>query len=291
MPNDVITPPGQRSESRNPTTSPSRWRLLGLPVDRVDMDAATQVVVALIERTRRERGARSGHSTSGDCPTIQQIVTLNPEMVMSARKDASLRDVIQRRAALVTPDGVGLVWASRLLGGGLTQRVAGVDLIERLAPIAAERGYRLFLVGAGRGVATEAARGLRARSPGLLIAGVHDGSSSESDADAILAAIQDAQPDLICVAFGSPAQELWLANHSQQLGAVVAIGVGGAFDFIAGAVKRAPGWMRTLGLEWLYRLVRQPWRWRRMLALPRFVGAVLGEWVRAWPRPRMNVGA
>lgn len=256
------------------------WRLLGLPVDRVDMEAAIAAVDDLIERARR---ARLHPFTDGDSPALHQIVTLNPEMVMAARRDARLRGIIQR-AELVVADGVGVVWASRLLSGGLRERVAGVDLIERLAPVAAQRGYRLFLLGGRPGVAVEAAHRLRARSPELVIAGVHDGSSEPCDASAILAAIRDADPDLLCVAFGSPTQERWLADHSQQLGAVVAVGIGGALDFIAGAAKRAPRWMRALGLEWLYRLARQPWRWRRMLALPRFVVAVLWQWGRGHDR-------
>lgn len=277
MLNDVVSPPHEVATPNKRSTPPGRWLLLGLPVDRVDMEAAAWAVIELIEQARRER---KSHAPNAGTPALRQIVTLNPEMVMAAQRDGVLRSVIQR-AALVTPDGVGVVWASRLFGGGPRERVAGVDLIQRVAPIAAERGYRLFLLGARPGVAHEAARRLRERAPGLLIAGVHEGTPDRQDANAILRAIRDADPDLLCVAFGSPAQERWLAEHKEQLGAVVAVGVGGALDFIAGAVRRAPRWMRALGLEWLYRLIRQPWRWRRMLALPQYVVAVLGEWVRS----------
>src|SRR5262249_44835572 len=134
----------------------------------------------------------------------------------------------------------------------------------------------LFLLGAAPGVADEAADQLRARHPDLVVAGTLSGSPAEAAADTILGAIRAARPNVVCVAFGSPAQERWIAAHRAQLGALVAVGVGGALDFLAGRVPRAPGWMRRAGLEWLYRLWRQPWRWRRMLALPRFALAVLG---------------
>jgi N-acetylglucosaminyldiphosphoundecaprenol N-acetyl-beta-D-mannosaminyltransferase len=287
MSNDVLSgPDGSIKRSELPASS-SRWRVLGLPVDRVNMDGATQTLAAMIERARRER--REGH-LEASWPQLRQVVTLNPEMVMAAQRDDALRSIIQR-AALVVPDGVGVVWASRLLGGGLVERVAGVDLFERLAPLAEERGYRLFLLGGRPGIAREAARRLRAQSPGLTIVGAHSGSADGREAGKILTAIRDADTELLCVAFGSPIQERWIAEYGQQLGAVVAIGVGGALDFIAGAVKRAPRWMRATGLEWLYRLMRQPWRWRRMLALPRFVVAILLEWAHARSRREVRVGA
>ncbi|MGH2486900.1 MAG: WecB/TagA/CpsF family glycosyltransferase, partial [Ktedonobacterales bacterium] len=126
--------------------------------------------------------------------------------------------------------------------------------------------------------------------PGVVIAGTYVGSPHESDADAILTAIHQARPDALVVAFGVPAQERWLAAHAEQLGATVAVGVGGALDYIAGTVQRAPAWMRRAGLEWLFRLIRQPWRWRRMLALPRFALAVGRDWASERPRPGDNGG-
>jgi N-acetylglucosaminyldiphosphoundecaprenol N-acetyl-beta-D-mannosaminyltransferase len=160
-----------------------------------------------------------------------------------------------------------------------------VDLVERLAALSAERGYRLFLLGGARGVAAEAARRLRARYPGVVIAGICVGSPHPRDADAVLATIRQARPDALVVAFGVPVQELWLAAHAEQLGVTVAVGVGGALDYFAGTVQRAPRWMRQAGLEWLFRLIRQPWRWRRMLALPRFALAVGRVWASERLRP------
>lgn len=267
-----------------PANGSGRWRLFDLPVDRVDLDSAARRIARMIERGRSER---ADDATTWPQPLLaatQRVVTLNPEMVMAARHDAKLRESIQH-AALVTADGVGVIWAARLLGGGWLARVTGVDLVERLAALSAERGYRLFLLGGAEGVAAEAARRLRARYPGVVIAGICVGSPNDRDADAVLATIRQARPDALVVAFGVPAQEIWLTAHAEQLGVTVAIGVGGALDYIAGTVRRAPRWMRRAGLEWLFRLIRQPWRWRRMLALPRFVLAVGRVWASERLRP------
>jgi N-acetylglucosaminyldiphosphoundecaprenol N-acetyl-beta-D-mannosaminyltransferase len=162
------------------------------------------------------------------------------------------------------------VLAARLLGVRLRERVTGVDLLEAFTGLAAERGFRIYLLGAPPGVARAAGEALVRRHPGLVVAGSYAGSPATEAAETILARLAAARPDALFVAFGSPAQERWLAARRGQLGAAVAIGVGGALDMLAGRVPRAPHWMRRAGLEWLYRLWRQPWRWRRMLALPHF---------------------
>ncbi|HKV83115.1 MAG TPA: WecB/TagA/CpsF family glycosyltransferase [Ktedonobacterales bacterium] len=288
MRDDSTTVLDEGAPDRIPANSVGRWRLFDMPVDRVDMDVAIGRVAAMIERGRRWRAEQEAavpaHGPSGPMRATQRIVTLNPEMVMAARHDAALRESV-RSAALVTADGVGVIWAARLLGGGPLARVTGVDLVDRLAELSAERGYRLFLLGGAEGVAAEAARRLRGRYPGVVIAGTYVGSPHEGDAEAILTVIRQARPDALAVAFGVPAQERWLAAHAGQLGATVAVGVGGALDYIAGAVPRAPRWMRRAGLEWLFRLIRQPWRWRRMRALPRFALAVGWVWASERPRP------
>jgi N-acetylglucosaminyldiphosphoundecaprenol N-acetyl-beta-D-mannosaminyltransferase len=196
-------------------------------------------------------------------------------MVMATRRDSALRATIQD-ADLVVPDGVGVVWAARLAGERVPGRVPGVDLLAAFAARAARRGYRIFLLGGAAGVAEAAGAHLVKRFPGLVVAGTFAGSPSSADEPEILGRIVAARPDAVFVAFGSPAQERWIARTRGQLGVAVAIGIGGALDFLAGRVPRAPGWMRQLGLEWLYRLWREPWRFRRMLALPRF--AVLALW-------------
>jgi N-acetylglucosaminyldiphosphoundecaprenol N-acetyl-beta-D-mannosaminyltransferase len=239
--------------------SPRRKRVLDIPVDDVGMVEA----LAWVER------AIAAARSAGRRTAARQIVTLNPEIVMMARTNAALRSVIAE-AGLVVPDGIGVVWAA-----GLRSRVAGVDLLLALAEIAATRGYRLFLLGAAPGVAVAAAEALRKRFPSLAIAGIYPGAPNPAEREAITARIRAARADVVFVAFGAPAQELWIADARGALGAAVAIGIGGALDFVAGRQPRAPEWMRQRGLEWLFRLLRQPWRWRRMLALPRFAAAVL----------------
>ncbi len=203
-----------------------------------------------------------------------QICTVNPEFVMHALRDPAFFRTLER-ADLNVPDGVGLLWAGRILKQPLRERVPGVELMEALAARAAERGWRVFLLGAAEGVADRAAAVLQRRCPGLAVVGTFAGSPRPEDAPEILERLRRARPDLLFVAYGAPQQDLWIARYQPALRIPVAMGVGGAFDFIAGVVPRAPRWMREIGLEWLYRLIRQPWRWRRMRALPRFVLAVL----------------
>jgi N-acetylglucosaminyldiphosphoundecaprenol N-acetyl-beta-D-mannosaminyltransferase len=205
-----------------------------------------------------------------------QIVTVNPEFVMAAQSDVEFRHIING-AALALPDGVGILWASRRLGQPLPDRIPGVDLVERLAALSARRGYRLFFLGAMPGVADKAARVLHQRYPGLVIAGTHSGSPRPEDDQGIVAQVCAAQPQVLLVAYGAPAQDRWIARNLDRVGVPVCIGVGGAFDYLAGVYPRAPKWLRQLGLEWLHRLITQPWRWRRMLALPRFVWLVLSN--------------
>jgi N-acetylglucosaminyldiphosphoundecaprenol N-acetyl-beta-D-mannosaminyltransferase len=144
-----------------------------------------------------------------------------------------------------------------------------------LAQEAADLGWRVFFLGAATGVAERAAQILVDRYPGLQIAGCYAGSPADVESPAIVKRIQEAATDLLFVAYGAPKQDLWLANHLAATGAPVGIGVGGTFDFITGRSRRAPGWIQRMGLEWLYRLIREPWRWRRQLALPHFALLVL----------------
>lgn len=246
-----------------------RMTLLGLPVDHARTGDALEVMAGAVER-RRSASARQ---------ETAHVVTLNPEMAMAAQRNGPLRDAIVA-ADLVVPDGIGIVLAARARGQRLPERVTGVDLLDAFAAVAAQRGYRLFLLGAAPGVAEAAGQALALRHPGLVIAGTFAGSPTVEDETEVRAGVAAAQADALFVAFGTPAQECWVARQRGQLGAAVAVGVGGAFDMLAGRVPRAPRWLRRVGLEWLYRLWREPWRWRRMLALPRFAVAVLGEGTR-----------
>jgi N-acetylglucosaminyldiphosphoundecaprenol N-acetyl-beta-D-mannosaminyltransferase len=199
-----------------------------------------------------------------------QIVTLNPEMLVVAHDDPSFRDVLNH-SDLNVADGVGLTFAARWLGHRLRQRVTGSDGIYILAAQCARLGYRPYFLGAAPGVAELVAQRLAQENPGLDVAGSYAGSPRAEDEEAVIAQVRAAVPDLLFVAFGVPAEENWIFRNRGRLGVPVMIGVGGAFDFVAGVTKRAPLWMRRAGLEWLYRLIREPWRWRRQLALPRFL--------------------
>ncbi len=212
------------------------------------------------------------------------LVTLNPELLMSARVNRAFWQLLQT-TDLNVPDGVGLVWALRRRGVPAPMRVAGSDLFELVCARAAQRGWRPFLLGAAPGVAEKAAAVLQARYPGLQVAGCYAGSPAPEEEDAIVARVQASGADLVFLAYGSPAQELWLGRNLARTGARLGIGVGGAFNFVAGVTPRAPLWMRQMGLEWLHRLILQPWRWRRQRVLPLFVWLVLTSQDRPLVKP------
>mgnify|MGYP001585241115 CR=1 FL=1 len=231
--------------------------ILGVRVDDVTGDET----LALVERFIAER-------------VPHQICTVNPEFIMAAQRDEAFRNVINN-AALCLPDGVGVLWAARRLGHPLRERVGGTDMAERIAARASQLGWKMYFLGAAPGVAEQAAAVLQARYPGIAVAGTFAGSSTLSEENASVERILAARPNVLLVAFGAPAQDVWIARNQPRLQVPVAVGVGGAFDFIAGVTRRAPRWVQRLGFEWLHRLVREPWRWRRQLALPRFVWRVL----------------
>ena len=206
---------------------------------------------------------------------LHQIATTNPEFVMAAQQDAAFRQVLWE-ADLCIPDGIGLLYAAWWLGRPLPQRVPGSELITHLAGLAAENGWRLFLLGAAPGVAEEAADLLQQQYPGLHIAGAYAGSPDPAENEAIVRRINDSQADMLFVAYGASRQDKWIARNKEALTTVrLAMGVGGSLDFITGRAVRAPRWLQKVGLEWLHRLIHEPWRWRRMLALPRFTLKVL----------------
>lgn len=205
-----------------------------------------------------------------------QIITANAEMVMAAQEDETFKEILWQ-GDLVCGDGAGVVWASKQYGQPLPERVTGIDLITGFLPKAVEKGYSLFLLGAAPGVAELAGQELEKRYPGLKIVGTEDGYFSKENEQTILTKIKQLKPDILLVALGFPRQEKWIKQHLNYLGVPVAIGVGGTLDVLSGKVERAPVWMQKSNLEWFYRLVKEPKRAIRMLALPKFVWKVLSQ--------------
>lgn len=232
-------------------------RVLGVRVDCVDMAAALARIEAFVDAGGRHL-----------------VATVNPEFVMRAHDDIEFARVLES-AALCIPDGSGVVWAARRQGCDLSSPVTGVDLIPLLAALCARRAFRLYLLGAAPGVADELARQLQKEHPDLKVA-AHAGSADPSSDDETVALIQAERPHVLLVAYGAPKQELWIDRVGDRLnGVAVAIGVGGSFDYLTGRVPRAPLWMRRVGMEWLFRLARQPWRIRRMAVLPTYAVKVM----------------
>ena len=231
-------------------------RILGVRVDCLDMQATLDRVEGLV-------GAGGRHL----------VATVNPEFIMRAHRDPEFARVLES-ADLCLADGTGVVWAARRQGCSLAGPVTGTDLIPPLAALCAKRGFRLFLLGAATGVAAELAARLRTAHPQLEVA-AHPGSPDPSPDEETLRLIRGHGTQVLLVAFGAPKQELWIDRVKDRLGAVVGMGVGGAFDYLTGRVPRAPMWMRNAGLEWMYRLINQPWRIRRMAVLPMYAIKVL----------------
>jgi N-acetylglucosaminyldiphosphoundecaprenol N-acetyl-beta-D-mannosaminyltransferase len=237
--------------------SSNRHWLLGVPVD----DATESDVLRVVRDRVRAR-------------QCTQIATVNAEFVVKAQHDEEFREVL-RTVEIATADGAGVLWALRRAGVRILRRVGGSDLIWSISAQAAELGHRVFLLGAAPGVAAAAAEKLRARYPALQVAGTYVGSPDEGEQATIVDLIRRSEADIVFVAFGAPSQDVWIARNLKETGASIGMGVGGSFDYVAGVARRAPLWMQDAGLDWLWRLVRQPWRWRRMLSLPRFVWLVL----------------
>jgi N-acetylglucosaminyldiphosphoundecaprenol N-acetyl-beta-D-mannosaminyltransferase len=203
------------------------------------------------------------------------VVTLGTEMVMRAQTDERFRAVVNG-AALSLCDTAGVEFAAKLSGKHVP-RVAGIDLIDQLCEACSRLAIRVYLVGAKGETARRAADELQRRHPGLVVSGARDGYFPQEEEDEVAAQIARSGANLVFAGLGSPRQEFWIAEHLVASGACVGIGVGGSFDVIAGNVRRAPSLWRSLNLEWLYRLLREPWRLRRQTALPKFAWLVICE--------------
>src|SRR5690606_8436129 len=196
------------------------------------------------------------------------IVAINPEKIIKAKEDPALKKLLNE-AEIQIPDGIGVILASKIQKGQITSRVTGVDMMMRLCAEAAKRGKAVFLYGGKPGVADKASEKLKELYPEINIAGTQHGY--EKDNDKIIAKINEAKPDILFVAMGSPKQENWINANRDNLYPTIYQGVGGSFDVLAGNVKRAPEAFQKMGLEWFYRLMKEPKRIKRQMALPLFL--------------------
>jgi N-acetylglucosaminyldiphosphoundecaprenol N-acetyl-beta-D-mannosaminyltransferase len=231
--------------------------LLGIRIDKITFSAAMDAVKEFVE--------------SGQ-PHI--IVTADASAVVIAQKDPELAEIINS-ADIVTPDSSGIMFASKLYGDPLPQKVSGVDLAVEMADLAAREGYPMFLLGAAPGVAEDAAMELVRRYPSLRIAGVRDGFFA--DEEEVARAVASSGAKILLVAMGIPKQEKFIRKHMEQMGIGVGMGVGGTFDVLSGRVNRAPRWMRRHGLEWAHRLASNPRKITKVATLPKFLWMVVTD--------------
>ena len=244
------------SQAKKPDMVIPSVQILGLPVHNVDMASTLSAI-------RRFAGTGAPH----------HIVTADASMLVMAQEDAELRGIIAN-ADLVTPDSIGVLWAAGRKKTPLSERVSGVEIAERLCAQSAEQGYRIYFLGAGPGVAAAAAEKMRAKYPGVAIVGVRDGYFSAAETSEVVAEIRATGANILLVAMGIPKQEKWIQAHRAALGCSVLIGVGGTLDVLSGQVKRAPRIMQALRLEWLWRVLSNPSKVRKVMLLPRFVWMV-----------------
>lgn len=232
----------------------SSIRLHGMRIDRVTFEEALAKVEAFIA---------SGQP--------HHIVTADASMVMTFRTDKDFAAIVEQ-ASLITPDGAGILWASRHLGTPIPAKVSGVDLSATLVELSGKKGWRVFFFGGAPGVAEAAAKRMRERFPDAQICGFRDGYYKADQEDAVALELAATKPDIVLVAMGIPRQEKFIARQKARVGAKVYIGVGGTLDVFSGTVKRAPVWMQKSGLEWLYRISSNPnaARLKKLAVLPQF---------------------
>lgn len=240
-------------------------KILTVPINRVDMNEALEKAASFIE-------------TKG----CNMIITPNSEIVMIARENQELMNTIEI-ADMVVPDGIGLVMASKIIKKPLKERVTGIDLMENILKYCNKNKKSIYLLGAKPGIATAAAENIQKKYPDLKVSGTyhgyfkghHVGMPDHEEELKVIEEINSQKPDVLFVAFGAPKQELWMNYYKDRIDTRLMMGVGGSLDVYSGTIKRAPKIYQKLGLEWFYRLIKEPWRYKRMASLPLFVLEVL----------------
>lgn len=226
-------------------------KLAGIKIDNVSLEESQEKLHNLVQSKKPS-----------------QIVTPNPEIIVAAQNDSELREIVNN-AALCLPDGISMVVVSKILGNPFKERVAGIDFMMKSIVNAERLGYKIFLLGGEPGISATAAQKLKKQFPKLIIIGAENGYFK--DEQLIIDKIRSAKPDILFVGLGAGRQERWIAKNLTKLNVPVCVGVGGAMDVISGNKSRAPKIIQMLYIEWLYRLFKEPWRWKRQLALPKFL--------------------
>ncbi len=228
--------------------------ILGVKFDIVNEDEALEKLINFLEEDS----------------SLKKVYTPNPEIVMLAQDDKELFRILSE-ADLVLADGIGVILASKIKGLELKDRVTGVDTMDKLLKYCGQKGKSIFIFGSKPGIAEIACKNIEKKYEGIKIAGYHHGYFSENDEDEIINKINEVNPDVLFVCLGAPKQEKWIDKNKDRLNCSLAMGVGGSVDVYAGVAKRAPVAFQKLGLEWFYRLLKEPWRFKRMLVLPKFL--------------------
>ena len=206
-----------------------------------------------------------------------RLITANSLMVNRISKDSKLKEAFDK-ADLVVADSIGIVWASKFLGYSSLPRIPGIDLMDGICALSMSKGYKIYLLGSYKGIVEKAAKNLLKKFPSLNIVGTHHGYFLRSlEEKKIIQDIKKAHPDILFVGINVPEQEKWIKKHQDELNVPLCMGIGGSFDVISSRLKRAPLWIRRIGLEWIYRFILQPWRIVRICNLPVFAYKVIQQ--------------
>ena len=232
--------------------------ILGINVDMVGINESADIIMGYLD----------------DETGLKRVFTPNSEIIMAGYKDSEFAKILNK-ADLLTADGIGVVYASKILGKPIKERAAGFDIATEVVKRISKTGHKLYLFGAKPGVAEQAKAKMEKDFPGINIVGTHNGYFKTKDVPEIIEDINNSGAELLFVCLGAPAQEKWIDNNADKLNVKVAMGIGGSLDVFAGTVERAPEFYCKHGLEWFYRLKKEPWRAKRMTALPKFAATVL----------------